>query len=582
MTMTCIERQPLLADRFHVVEILRESTVAQVITADDLNTGNRVLIKLYEPQSQSAYRREAAVVLALSHPQIVNCLETFYLPSGQACLVYEYLPHGSLQTFITNHLISHTQLLWLLADILSGLAFLHDAGFVHCDLKPDNILIRHDIAHNRIHAVIADLGSATPLKEARLGRHRIGSPAYTAPERLYEGFSLNSDLYSLGIMAFQLYTGQLPFIGSVQDIYRAHLAQSPALSEIYDRKIRDLIGMLLEKKPHQRIATADQALEIVRHMLLAQSEQSEQSYTAGAETTEDTAVAVPHRPQAIRHLRSGVLEQVPEQLFVFGNTPWLGVSHGHAIQFVDITGAINGPIQLSHGPFLPQQDGSILFPTEDSVQCCYPASRTYRLDILCKGATALCVQQDHIAVMDSRQLLIYHRDGKLQASVIARNYALEPVLCSHPQGGFLASSGMANHELRWIGIDGTVQQTWNLGGPILAVTGSGAHILVAGVALDEPSMIQFWRLEEDTQHGLREPVSHGVIFAVNGYLLWLRNSGEMMVMDGAMTPYGLGTLSPDARLKAVSPRLDFFAVTTKQTARHYEIWQLESAAGEQI
>jgi serine/threonine protein kinase len=448
MTMTCIELQPLLAERYQVVEVLRESNVAQVITADDLNTGDRVLIKIYEQQSQSAYRREAAVVLAVSHPQLVNCLETFYLKSGQACLVYEYFPHGSLQNYITNRLISHNQLLWLLADILNGLSFLHQSGFVHCDLKPDNILIRHDSVNNRLHAVIADLGSATPIKEAKLGKHRIGSPAYTAPERIYDGFTHNSDLYSVGIMAFQLYTGQLPFIGSVQDIYRAHLAQLPALSEIYDLKIRDLIGMLLEKKAQNRIATAEEALDIVNNMLL------EKTPPTKPNISEDAPEIQYAPPVSIRHLRSGVLDQEPNQLFVFGNTPWLGVNHGSYIQFVDMSGSLQGPIQLSHGPFLPQPDGSILFPTEDCVQRCYPTSRNYRLDIWCKGATALCINQDHVAVMDSRQLLIYDIEGALKSSTIARNYALEPVLSAHPKGGFLVSSGMANHELRWIGVDG--------------------------------------------------------------------------------------------------------------------------------
>ena len=571
---TCIDSKPLLADRYNIVDVLRDNHVVQVVTADDTITGERVLLKLYQPQHQGAYRREAAVVLALSHPSIVHCLETFYLSSGEACLVYEYLPLGTLDHFMTHRLISRQELLWLLADVLSGLVFLHESGFVHCDLKPENILMRYDASTNRIQAVIADLGAATPIKEARSGKQKTGSPAYTAPERLYEGFSLNSDLYSVGIIAFQLYTGQLPFMGSVQDIYRAHLTQTPALSEIHDVKIRHLIAMFLEKNPQHRIASASQALDIVQSMLLISTNNPSEA------RVETTAANSTNHPITIKKIYSSHVEHEPDQLIVFGCAPYIGIARGHAMQILDISGHRQGPIQLSNGTFWPQADGSIIFPTGSVLQHHYPNSLTHNLDISGKDIKALCVQHKYIAFMDGRQLFIYHRDGSLSANISMRHYALDPVLCEHPQGGFLASTGMANHELHWVGIDGNCINIWNLGGPILAITGKEEAILVACVALDEPSIIQFWCLSDNTKTGFRESVNNGSILAANGYLLWLRHNGDMVTMNTTMRPHVLGQLPTDARLKSVSTCLGFFVVTHQQTAKHYEIWQFESA-GEQ-
>lgn len=571
---SCVDSKPLLADRYDIVDVLRDSHIVQVLTADDSNTGERVLLKLYQQQHQGAYRREAAVALALSHSNIIHCLETFYLSTGEACLVYEYLPLGTLDHFMSNRLISREELLCLLADVFSGLVFLHESGFVHCDLKPDNILIRFDSTSNRIQAVIADLGAATPIKEARSGKHKTGSPAYTAPERLYEGFSLNSDLYSVGVIAFQLYTGQLPFMGSVQDIYRAHLTQAPALSEIHDVKIRHLIAMLLEKKPQHRIASASQALDIIQSMLLIHTPSQCEA------RSDETAVIATDHPIAIKKVYSSHLEHEADQLIVFGCAPYIGVARGHAMQILDITGHLQGPIQLSNGTFWPQTDGSIIFPTGNSLQRYYPNSLTYNLDIIAKDIKALRIQEQYIAFMDGRQLFIYHCDGQLSATVSMRHYALEPVLCEHPQGGFLASTGMANHELHWMGIDGSCLNTWNLGGPILAVTSKDDSILVACVALDEPSIIQFWVLSDNTKTGFRESVNNGSILSANGYFMWLRHNGDMVAMNATMTPQIIGHLPTDARLKSVSTCLDFFVVTYPQTARHYEIWRLESA-GEQ-
>ncbi|PTQ86571.1 serine/threonine protein kinase, partial [Agitococcus lubricus] len=260
------EQIPLLPTRYQLQDQLSSGQSALVFKVWDKENEQFVLAKIFSNDHQRAYRREAAAALALKHRHIISCLDTFYLTTGEACLIYDFLQDGTLGHFIKQNKLAKKDILNILENILSGLSCLHKHGFVHCDLKPENILLRISAEHQMIEAIIADLGSATPIKEARSGKQSMGSPAYTAPERLYEGFSTSSDLYSVGIIAFQLITGHLPFIGDVQEVYRAHLSRQPAIHEIKDKELQAFIALLLEKDSHQRIASSEEAIHILQRL----------------------------------------------------------------------------------------------------------------------------------------------------------------------------------------------------------------------------------------------------------------------------------------------------------------------------
>ena len=88
-----------------------------------------------------------------------------------------------------------------LHDILNVLIYLHALNRIHCDIKPENIFLRPKL-DGQFEFVLGDLGAACFIREAREGQHVIGTPAYIAPERIRNQFFFNSDLYSLGVVAF--------------------------------------------------------------------------------------------------------------------------------------------------------------------------------------------------------------------------------------------------------------------------------------------------------------------------------------------------------------------------------------------
>jgi len=566
------EDVPTLPARYQIVEKLGEGHMALVFKVYDRHWQRDVLLKLFKVNNQAAYRREVAVAFALKHENIVECVDTFYIDSGEACLIYEFLSQGTLSTLLVGKPLSRHLVLQVLDDVLSGLIFLHRRFFVHCDLKPDNILLKVDTQTSELRAVIADLGSATPIREARSGKQSIGSPAYTAPERLYEGFNVGSDLYSLGIIAFQLATGHLPFIGGVQEIYRAHLSQMPAFSEVEDVDLRHLIAMLLEKDQQKRIHSAKDAQDMVRALL---APIHLDTVTVDAPPINHS---IDHTPKKLQHLHSWPLNYQPKYMTVCGHTPYIGIAHSDYINFFNAKGKSVGPIMFSHGPYIAEKNGSVVFPDTNSLIRYYPdVALRKSLTIPCKHILNAAVSHHHIALLDHHQASIYDFDGKLSANFSKQNYALEPSLCAHPEQGFLMSSGLINQELIWYAESGETLHHWHLGWPILAIVCTGNSILAACVSMDGHQLLQFWQLTTTAQREFSESVNIGDVFAANCHLIWARQHGELMVMGDDFQPYTIGELPQNSRLKAVSPSLEH-VVSLSNVAQQWqcELWQLVS------
>ena len=190
--------------------------MATVYLATDVRLERRVAIKIMhghladDVQFRERFIQEAHSAARLAHPNVVNVFDQGQ-DSDMAYLVMEYLPGITLRDLLDEHTrLTSVQTLDILEAVLSGLAAAHQAGIVHRDLKPENVLLADD---GRIK--IGDFGLARAASaNTATGAALLGTIAYLSPELVTRGIAdTRSDIYAVGIMMYEMLTGEQPFKG---------------------------------------------------------------------------------------------------------------------------------------------------------------------------------------------------------------------------------------------------------------------------------------------------------------------------------------------------------------------------------
>ncbi|HMO01970.1 MAG TPA: serine/threonine-protein kinase [Oligoflexia bacterium] len=209
-----IDEDTILYDRFKVIAMLQKNSAYDLfLCVDSTNLDRRVVIKrAREIDSDLAavhrLNHEIVILREIDHLNVMKVSETFPA-TGFPILAYamEYAERGSLSENIAPR--SLRRWLNILYQVASGLAAIHDRGVLHRDIKPDNILIS---ANDRV--VISDFNIAIRFTEPdqSYDQRIVGSVNYVSPEYVALGKSdITGDIYSLGVTAFQLFTGRFPF-----------------------------------------------------------------------------------------------------------------------------------------------------------------------------------------------------------------------------------------------------------------------------------------------------------------------------------------------------------------------------------
>ena len=239
--------------------------------------GKRVAIKVLRhevadnPEVVERLVSEARAVNKVGHRGIVDVFGFGQLPDGRQCIVMEYLDGEPLEAVLATYKKQNNRLplkdvLVILDEVLSALSSAHTAGVIHRDLKPSNIFLCRQRDGSR-YVKLLDFGIAklgvlghTPATRASI---MLGTPAYMAPEQANGGIvGPAMDLYAIGVLAFELLTGQQPFTAdSVMEMLLKHAQQpAPRVSSL-NRAVPDtldaLVAQLLEKKPELRPESAD-------------------------------------------------------------------------------------------------------------------------------------------------------------------------------------------------------------------------------------------------------------------------------------------------------------------------------------
>ncbi|MFM1841336.1 MAG: hypothetical protein RLZZ490_67 [Cyanobacteriota bacterium] len=261
--------------RYRIIGQIGQGQFGRVYCALDRSTGKVYALKDLEHRvfPTNKFLREVSYLVMLRHPNIVACHALEYHAGGRY-LVMDYCEGGTLRDIIEGDgELGLAGKLDLIYQILLGLDQAHKHNIIHCDLKPDNILL---IPRQRGWQVkVSDFGIAR-LTEAtgnpNFGKGYTGSPAYMAPERFYGKFSVASDIYAVGIMLFELITGDRPFAGFPKALQSAHLNARLTFPPDFPPALEPLVTRALEKLPQRRYGTAmamATAIETVQNQLAA-------------------------------------------------------------------------------------------------------------------------------------------------------------------------------------------------------------------------------------------------------------------------------------------------------------------------
>ncbi len=252
---------------YRLLGLVGQGQFAQVYGAIHRRTGRLVAVKQIR-HTREDLSQEMALLRRLDHPNVVKChaacRERLILAYCEAGTLRSHLFTAFSPQFIPRNLPSSIAK-YLIEDILRGLDYLHQRGIIHSDLKPENILLTIPIP-NRLSAQISDFGCAHPLDWRTQSTTDIGSPSYAAPERFDGHSSVASDLYSVGVMLYELLVGDRPFVGTPQQLRQSHKHQSLSFPNTLSPSVQQLLSTALHKLPNRRFASASEMLSALRKL----------------------------------------------------------------------------------------------------------------------------------------------------------------------------------------------------------------------------------------------------------------------------------------------------------------------------
>ena len=248
---------------YRLREQLGRGGMSEIYLADDVRIDREVAVKIVSSRHADyieRFRREAEAITTLHHPHILPALD-YGEHENWHYLVMPYIAHGTLREQLARGPLTLEDAGILLEQIASALNYAHEQGIIHRDIKPSNILMRDD--H---YAYLADFGLAKPLDGGSTVTQMgilLGTPEYMAPELAKGPATVSSDLYALGILLYQMVTGQLPFSGETPiACYLKQLQEFPTppshVNPAVPPAIEGVILRVLDKAPQRRYQTANE------------------------------------------------------------------------------------------------------------------------------------------------------------------------------------------------------------------------------------------------------------------------------------------------------------------------------------
>jgi serine/threonine protein kinase len=266
--------------RYEILEELGSGGMATVYLARQTDLNRLVALKELsafrqaDPAFTQRFLRESRLAGSLSHPNIVM-VHDYFEADGVPYIAMEYVERGSLRPYIGH--MSLTQVAGVLEGILSALEAAERRGIVHRDLKPENVMVTSD---GRVK--LTDFGIAKATGAAQTGSFltatgtTVGTPNYMAPEQaMGQEVGPGTDLYSVGVMAFEFFVGRVPFSDTEEPMavlmrqVSDPIPPARSLNPEIDQSISDWIERMVTKDPDERTGSADQAWDEFEEIVIS-------------------------------------------------------------------------------------------------------------------------------------------------------------------------------------------------------------------------------------------------------------------------------------------------------------------------
>lgn len=314
--------------RFVIAQEVGRGAVGVVYRAADTVSGQDVALKVIaisgvDSNEEARFQREGRVLAGLVHPSIVRLVAFGHLEAGQPYVAMEWLEGEDVSARQTREPLGLSRALQVTAQIADALGAAHDAGIIHRDVKPSNIILLsdEDATGEGPKAKLVDFGVASG-GDARLTQTGaiIGTPAYMAPEQARGDFDVGpaADIYSLGATLFEVVAGRPPHVGPTPVAILARLVTAPAarLSEIVDgipEPLDDLVASMLAMDPESRPPTAQHVARALRTIAKELPEDAEHMTSGQWAVASSPASSAPAASMGVSRLVTTILAtQVPK------------------------------------------------------------------------------------------------------------------------------------------------------------------------------------------------------------------------------------------------------------------------------
>ncbi|HSD88544.1 MAG TPA: serine/threonine-protein kinase [Kofleriaceae bacterium] len=266
--VTTAQHSSLIGGRYQIVKRIGQGGMGKVYEVNHIHLSRRFALKIISNQvaetdeARELFYREARFASAMSHPNITSVVDFGEDEKVGMFMVMEFVDGEPLHRILFREKrLSVKKACEIVLQVAEALHYIHKQNVVHCDIKTENILIQEEEIEGKRSKMIAkllDFGLARPLTGPRASTSLSGTPHYVAPERIRgEPASPSSDVYGVGILLYELLTGQVPWDGAVQKILAGHLDEKPRPPSTLvegglDSAVENLVLHALAKRPAER------------------------------------------------------------------------------------------------------------------------------------------------------------------------------------------------------------------------------------------------------------------------------------------------------------------------------------------
>lgn len=253
---------------YQIIRKVGDGGMSSVYLAIQYSVGREVALKVLSPELRDdpsfaeRFYREANIVGMLSHPNVISIYD-IGKHQQHYFMAMDYLPGASCSDLVKSRQLTPARALNVLKDVAAALAYVHQKGYLHCDIKPDNILFRANGS-----AVLTDFGIARENHDISSSATISGTPHYMSPEQAQgKKIDVSSDIYSMGVLLYELLTFKLPYTGedAIAVAIKHVSAPIPALP-LELKQLQPLINKMMHKKSGSRFRSADELIEAIDYI----------------------------------------------------------------------------------------------------------------------------------------------------------------------------------------------------------------------------------------------------------------------------------------------------------------------------